>query len=136
QVSFAAQLQNGATAIFRAEVEEDGKGERKLTRIADTEPGSPFSSLPPPAAKIRANGEVVFWGTLRDTNQVGYFSGDGDTLKKLYLTGGGGFTAFASTPSVQINGDMLGFRAILPDGRMGAFTGNRINTRTLALTGD
>ncbi len=140
QVSFAAQLQNGATAIFRAEVEgdedgEDGGGKRRLTRIADTEPGSLFSSLPPPAAKIRANGKVVFWGTLRETNQVGYFSGDGDTLETLYLTGGGEFTAFASTPSVQINGDMLGFRAILPDGRMGAFTGNGRDTRTLAVTG-
>ena len=44
-VSFGAKLRDGSTAIFT------GRGQ-ELTRIADTEPDSPFSSLPSPAPRI------------------------------------------------------------------------------------
>ncbi len=141
QVSFAAELQNGATAIFRAEVEEDEDGEdgeHKLTRIADTEPGSPFSSLPPPAARIRHDGDVVFRGFLH-TGQVGFFSGYGGPLRTWYLTGEGEYTDFPASPGAQVHGHKIAFRAIVPGGEMGAFFGDgevEVETQTIALTGD
>ena len=52
-VSFGADLTDGAQAVFT------GRG-GALTRIADTEPSSPFSSIPFPAPRIDARGAVYF----------------------------------------------------------------------------
>src|SRR5579871_3032978 len=78
-VSFGADLTDGAQALFT------GRG-GDLTRIADTEPASPFSSIPNPAARIDARGEVYFRATLR-SGETGFFAGDGGPTSTLYVTG-------------------------------------------------
>ena len=56
-VSFGANLTDGRQAVFT------GSGEA-LTRIADTEPASPFSSIPNPAQRMDEDGVVYFRATL------------------------------------------------------------------------
>jgi len=77
-VSFGANLRNGAQALFT------GRG-GDLTRIADTEPASLFSTIPNPAARIGARGEGYFRATLR-SGGTGFFAGDGGVPDTLYVT--------------------------------------------------
>jgi hypothetical protein len=126
-VSFGAELTDGSTAIFK------GSGQ-ELTRIADTEPYSPFSSLPSPAPRIQNDGTVTFHGTLTN-GQMGLFAGNGGLPGIFYVTGGQ-FSAFLGGPASQLNGHTLAFRATLQDGRDGEFTGSGGPTTTIATTGD
>jgi hypothetical protein len=125
-VSFGAELRDGSTAIFI-------DGGQELTRIADTEPDSPFSSLPAPAARIQSDGTVTFHGTLR-SGGMGLFAGNGGLPGIIYVTGGQ-FSAFLGGPASQVNGHTLAFRATLQDGRDGEFTGSGGPTTTIATTG-
>jgi Cadherin domain len=125
-VSFGAALWDGKTAIFT------GRGQ-ELTRIADTEPGSPYSSLPAPAARVQNDGTVTFHGILR-SGAMGLFVSNGGLPSTLYVTGGQ-FSAFLGGPASQVNGHTLAFRATLPDGTGGEFTGDGGPATTIATTG-
>src|SRR5438128_4207058 len=103
-VSFGADLTDGAQAVFT------GSG-GALTRIADTEPASPFSSIPFPAPRIDARGAVYFRATLR-SGGTGFFAGDGGAPDTLYVTGGE-FSAFPSSLAHQVHGQLGSFRATL-----------------------
>ncbi len=125
-VSFGADLTDGAQALFT------GRG-GDLTRIADTEPASPFSSIPNPAARIDARGEVYFRATLR-SGETGFFAGDGGPTSTLYVTGGE-FSAFPSSLAHQVHGELGSFRATLSGGPTGVFEGNGLVTETLVTAG-
>jgi hypothetical protein len=125
-VSFGAKLGNGSTAIFT------GRGQ-ELTRIADTEPDSPYSSLPNPAPRIQSDGTITFHGILR-SGVMGLFAANGGLVSTLYVTGGQ-FSTFLGGPASQVNGHTLAFRATLPDGTGGEFTGDGGPTTTIATTG-
>lgn len=125
-VSFGANLRNGTQALFT------GFG-GDLTRIADTEPTSPFSSIPNPAARIDARGEVYFRATLR-SGGMGFFAGDGEALDALYVTGDQ-FSAFPSSLAHQVHGEFGSFRANLTGGPEGVFKGNGLVTETLVTAG-
>jgi arylsulfate sulfotransferase len=125
-VSFGAELRDGSTAIFT------GRGQ-ELTRIADTETNSPFSSIPAPAPRIHQSGSVSFRATLR-SGGMGFFEGDGELPRILYVTGGQ-FSAFPSSFVHQVNGDSGAFRATLTGGLDGVFRGNGIHTDTIVTAG-
>src|SRR6266446_2668635 len=125
-VSFGADLTDGAQAVFT------GRG-GDLTRIADTEPASPFSSIPNPAPRIDVRGEVYFRATLR-SGGTGFFAGDGGAPATLYVTGGE-FSAFPSSLAHQVHGQLGSFRATLTGGPDGVFKGNGLVTETLVTAG-
>lgn len=125
-VSFGADLTDGAQALFT------GSG-GDLTRIADTEPASPFSTIPNPAARIDARGEVYFRATMR-SGETGFFAGDGGPTSTLYVTGGE-FSAFPSSLAHQVHGEFGSFRATLSGGPAGVFKGNGSATETLVTAG-
>jgi hypothetical protein len=125
-VSFGADLTDGAQAVFT------GRG-GDLTRIADTEPASLFSSIPNPAPRIDARGEVYFRATLR-SGETGFFAGDGGSTSTLYVTGGE-FAAFPSSLAHQVHGQFGSFRATLTGGSEGVFKGDGLVTETLATAG-
>jgi hypothetical protein len=125
-VSFGANLRNGAQALFT------GRG-GDLTRIADTEPASLFSTIPNPAARIDARGEVYFRATLR-SGGTGFFAGDGGAPDTLYVTGDQ-FSAFPSSLAHQVHGQFGSFRANLTGGPEGVFKGNGLVTETLVTAG-
>jgi hypothetical protein len=126
-VSFGADLTDGRQALFT------GSG-GDLTRIADTEPASPFSSLPAPAPRIGSDGTVYFQAPLRSGGK-GFFAGDGGPPSTLYVTGGE-FSAFPGSPASQVHGDTLAFRATLTGGPAGVFRGNGLHTDTIVTAGD
>jgi hypothetical protein len=125
-VSFGADLTDGRQAVFTG----DGGN---LTRIADTEPTSPFSSIPNPAPRIDARGAVYFRATLR-SGGMGFFAGDGGATTTLYVTGGE-FSAFPSSLAHQVNGQFGSFRANLTGGPEGVFKGDGLVTETLVTAG-
>ena len=125
-VSFGANLTDGRQAVFT------GGGEA-LTRIADTEPASPFSSIPNPAQRMDQDGVVYFRATLR-SGPTGFFAGDGGPADPVYITGGQ-FSAFPSSFAHQVNGDGGSFRATLTGGPEGVFFGNGQQTDTLVTAG-
>jgi hypothetical protein len=125
-VSFGADLTDGRQALFT------GSG-GELTRIADTEPGSPFSALPGPAPRIGSDGTVCFQAPLRAGGK-GFFTGDGGPVNTLYVTGGE-FSAFPGSPASQIHGDALAFRATLTGGPDGVFRGDGTRTDTIVTAG-
>lgn len=125
-VSFGANLWSGAQALFT------GRGE-DLTRVADTDPASQFSSIPNPAARIDARGEVYFRATLR-SGGTGFFAGDGGAPNSLYVTGDQ-FSAFPSSLAHQVHGQFGSFRANLTGGTEGVFKGNGLVTETLVTAG-
>jgi hypothetical protein len=125
-VSFGANLTDGRQAVFT------GSGEA-LTRIADTEPASPFSSIPNPAQRMDQDGVVYFRATLR-TGPTGFFAGDGGPTDTVYITGGQ-FSAFPSSFAHQVNGDSGSFRATLTGGPDGVFFGDGQQTDTLVTAG-
>ena len=125
-VSFGANLTDGRQGVFT------GRGEA-LTRIADTEPASPFSSIPNPAQRMDQDGVVYFRATLR-TGPTGFFAGDGGPTDTVYLTGGQ-FSAFPSSYAHQVNGDDGSFRATLTGGSEGVFFGDGQQTDTLVTAG-
>lgn len=125
-VSFGADLTDGRQAIFT------GRG-GDLTRIADTEPASLFSSIPNPAPRIDARGEVYFRATLR-SGGTGFFAGDGGPTSALYVTGGE-FSAFPSSLAHQVHGQFGSFRATLTGGPEGVFKGDGVVTETLVTAG-
>jgi hypothetical protein len=125
-VSFGAELRDGSTAIFTG-------GGQELTRIADTEPDSPFGSLPSPSPRIQSDGTVTFHGTLR-SGGMGLFAGNGGLPGIFYVTGGQ-FSAFLGGPASQVNGHTMAFRATLQDGTGGELTGSGGPTTTIATTG-
>jgi hypothetical protein len=125
-VSFGAKLKDGSTAIFT------GRGQ-ELTRIADTEPGSAFTSLPTPAPRIQSDGTITFHGTL-SSGALGLFAANGGVVNTLYVTGGQ-FSAFLGGPASQVNGHTLAFRATLADGTNGEFTGDGGPVTTVATSG-
>jgi pimeloyl-ACP methyl ester carboxylesterase len=124
-VSFGAELKDGSTAILK------GSGQ-ELTRIADTEPYSPFGSITGPAPRIHQSGTVYFVATLTSGTK-GFFVGNGGLPSILYVTGGQ-FAAFPGSPASQVNGDTVAFRATLTGGPDGVFTGNGGPTKTIADT--
>src|SRR5947207_5338126 len=125
-VSFGADLTDGAQAVFT------GRG-GALTRIADTEPASPFSSIPFPAPRIDARGAVYFRATLR-SGGTGFFAGDGGPPSTLYVTGDE-FAVFPSSFAHQVHGQFGSFRATLTGGPEGVFKGNGLVTETLVTAG-
>jgi hypothetical protein len=125
-VSFGADLTDGAQAVFT------GSG-GDLTRIADTEPASPFSSIPFPAPRIDARGAVYFRATLR-SGGTGFFAGDGGPTNTLYLTGGE-FAVFPSSFAHQVHGQFGSFRATLTSGPQGVFFGDGKQTDTIVTSG-
>src|SRR5215218_9042975 len=125
-VSFGANLTDGRQAVFT------GSG-GTLTRIADTEPDSPFSSIPNPAQRMDENGVVYFRATLR-SGPTGFFAGDGGPTETVYITGGQ-FSAFPSSFAHQVNGDGGSFRATLTGGPEGVFFGDGQQTDTLVTAG-
>jgi hypothetical protein len=127
RVSFGADLTDGRQALFT------GSG-GDLTRIADTEPASPFSGLPPPAPRIGSDGAVTFQAPLKSGGK-GFFVGNGGLLSTLYVTGGQ-FSAFPGSPASQVHGDLVAFRATLTGGPDGVFRGNGLQTDTIVTAGD
>jgi hypothetical protein len=125
-VSFGADLTDGAQAVFT------GSG-GALTRIADTEPASPFSSIPFPAPRIDARGAVYFRATLR-SGETGFFAGDGGPTNTLYVTGGE-FAVFPSSFAHQVHGQFGSFRATLTSGPQGVFFGDGKQTDTIVTSG-
>jgi hypothetical protein len=125
-VSFGADLTDGAQAVFT------GSG-GDLTRIADTEPASPFSSIPNPAPRIDARGAVYFRATLR-SGETGFFAGDGGPTNTLYVTGGE-FAVFPSSFAHQVHGQFGSFRASLTSGPQGVFFGDGKQTDTIVTSG-
>jgi hypothetical protein len=125
-VSFGANLTDGRQAVFT------GSGEA-LTRIADTEPDSLFSSIPNPAQRMDQDGVVYFRATLR-SGPTGFFAGDGGPTDAVYVTGGQ-FSAFPSSFAHQVNGDGGSFRATLTGGPEGVFYGDGQQTDTLVTAG-
>jgi hypothetical protein len=125
-VSFGADLTDGARGIFTG----DGGN---LTRIADTEPYSPFSSIPMfPAPRVHYDGTVDFTANLTSGGK-GFFVGNGGLPSILYVTGGQ-FSEFPGSGARQHHGDTVPFRATLQDGTRGAFTGTGGPTTTIATT--
>jgi hypothetical protein len=125
-VSFGADLTDGRQALFT------GSG-GALTRIADTEPGSPFSALPGPAPRIGSDGTVCFQAPLRAGGKE-FFTGNGGPVSTLYVTGSE-FSAFPGSPASQIHGDDVAFRATLTGGPDGVFRGDGTHTDTIATAG-
>lgn len=125
-VSFGADLNDGKQAIFT------GNG-GALTRIADSEPGSLFSSLPAPAPRLGSDGTVVFQAPLNSGGK-GFFKGDGTLITTLYVTGGD-FSVFPGSPASQVHGDDIAFRATLTGGPDGVFRGDGLHTETIVTAG-
>ena len=125
-VSFGADLWDGKQAIFT------GSG-GALTRIADSEQGSLFGSLPAPAPRIGSDGTVVFQALLT-SGVKGFFSGNGGSITTLYVTGGD-FSVFPGSPASQVHGDAMAFRATLTGGPDGVFRGNGVQTETIVTAG-
>lgn len=125
-VSFGADLRDGKQAIFT------GSG-GALTRIADSESGSLFGSLPAPAPRIGSDGTVVFQAILT-SGVKGFFSGDGGPITTLYVTGGE-FSVFPGSPASQVHGDLMAFRATLTGGPDGVFRGDGLHTDTIVTVG-
>jgi hypothetical protein len=127
-VSFGAELRDGSTAIFT------GRGQ-KLTRVADTGPNSPFSSLPSTGApQIHDNGTLYFRASLT-SGGAGLFTGSGGLPSILYVTGGQ-FSAFLGAAELQRHGDTASFRATLSTGADCVCEGSGGPVTLIATTGD
>jgi hypothetical protein len=127
-VSFGAELRDGSTGIFT------GRGQ-ELTRVADTGPNSPFSSLPSTGApQIHDNGTLYFRATLT-SGGAGLFTGSGGLPSILYVTGGQ-FSAFLGAAELQRHGDTASFRATLSTGADCVCEGSGGPVTIIATTGD
>jgi hypothetical protein len=127
-VSFGANLRDGTQAIFT------GRGQ-ELSRITDTGPDSPFSSILPLAADVTNDETVAFRATLKGSGQTGVFTERaGEPPRILYLAGGR-FTDLWSQ-NIQRTGNQVVFWATLSAGRDGLFRGDGVTTTTIATTCD
>jgi hypothetical protein len=127
-VSFGADLRDGTQAIFT------GRGQ-ELSRITDTGPDSPFSSILPAAADVTNDETLAFRATLKGSGQAGIFTERaGEPPRILYLTGGR-FAALQSQ-NIQRTGNQVVFWATLSAGGDGLYRGDGVTTTTIATTGD
>jgi hypothetical protein len=127
-VSFGADLRDGTQAIFT------GRGQQ-LSRIADTGPDSPFSSILPLAADVTNDETVAFRATLKGSGQTGIFTERAGEPPRILYIAGGQFTALWSQ-NIQRTGNLVVFGATLNTGGDGLFRGDGVTTTTIATTGD
>jgi hypothetical protein len=127
-VSFGADLRDGTQAIFT------GRGQ-ELSRITDTGPDSPFSSILPLAADVTNDETVAFRATLKGSGQTGIFTERAGEPPRILYIAGGRFAALQSQ-NIQRTGNQVVFWATLSCGRDGLFRGDGVTTTTIATTGD
>jgi streptogramin lyase len=125
-VSFGADLRDGTQAIFT------GRGQQ-LSRITDTGPDSPFSTILPAAADVNFQERVAFRATLKSGGTGIFTERAGEPPEVLYVTGGQ-YTALLAQ-NIQRNGNQVAVIATLRSGEDTLFLGDGVTSTTIATTG-